>query len=326
MKTTLIVVTVVICAVVAGVASNASRIEGETAVRVAAVLQKVSAAQAKIRQAEERIAAAEGEQAETQSVLAGWQKTKATNDNSAPRLQAAPAISAAELEKKLVEARQQGERPATQRLQLEERRAGLRPDYRQFFEKLRLSPAQIERFVEINLKRFAADMDISALVKQGVVAGSDPAVATLRADVKAEQDTAYRELLGESGFQQLEEEWRTEVAKGLVKGFAGMAVLEGVPFTAAQLQQLVQIVANADSSYRAGGRVSYSMATIDWDLVDAQVRPLMSEAQWVLFNNSANLWAGYNWAYSRCRSAIEKAAQADTAALKVAQAAKPPGG
>lgn len=90
---------------------------------------------------------------------------------------------------------------------------------------------------------------------------------------------ARRALVGESGFRRWQEYNRTAVARNMISGFAGVAVMAGKPLTSQQLEQLVQVIANGSSSYRSGQSVALPLKSIDWDFVDAQARPLMTDAQ-----------------------------------------------
>lgn len=95
--------------------------------------------------------------------------------------------------------------------------------------------------------------------------------------------------------------------------------MAGSPYTPPQLEQFVQIIANSDSRFLGGQDVQWH--TIDWDIADAKLRPLMSDAQWTLFKTTDS---GWNQHYSRSFGAQEKATRADAAA-KTAKSAKPSG-
>ncbi len=320
MKTIFTLGAAVLVVVAVGTAWHASRLAHEADDALAVVTGKAASAEAEIHRAERRLAQAESARAELQTALARWQKTNPAGPSPVLSRSVTTAVSAEELERKLADARQQGQSAAAQQFGLEEYRAGLVPGYRQFFEKLGLSPAQIDRFVGIAMKGKESGRDLSALIKQGIVAENDPVVEKMKADIKTEMHSAYRDLLGESGFQQFQEFARTGIAKDMVKGYAGMALIAGAPVTAAQIEQLAQIVAHADSS--GGSANSYTSATIDWDLVDAQARPILSDEQWAVFR-SCYCDVGFRWAASRSASAIAKAVQAD-AASKAAQMTKSP--
>lgn len=73
------------------------------------------------------------------------------------------------------------------------------------------------------------------------------------------------------------------------------------------------VVANGCSDYRSGKPVNWRLSTFDWDMVDAQVRPLMSESQWNLFTTVA-AHPGWDRSSSRVQGAMAKALQAEAAA------------
>jgi hypothetical protein len=274
------------------------------------VVHEATATEAAIHVAEARLEAAVQQRGTLRAELAGAKATAVTAARVQP---AAPTLSLEELQQKILASRAT-DRPPEQLRDLAMNRAGLMPTYQSFFAARGLSPGQIERFIAISQNRFAANQDVSALVSQGVVAADDPGVEKLRAQIKSEHDAAYRELLGEAGFGELQEIWRLEVARGLVTGFAGMATIYGAALARGQLEQLVRAVASADSGYQAGGRVSSSLDTIDWDQVDAEARPLLTDAQWEIFKNmGAPL--GYSWSQSRAFWAITKAKRSEAASL-----------
>jgi len=318
MKKSLIIVIGVIFAGAAGVAWNVARGTREADAAFAAVAQKEAWTNAQIRLTEKRLDAAESEAARLRAVLAGLQEGKAPGPAVPPLRPTPTSISEQELAKKLAEFHEQVSKPIGQVQRLAQQGAKTASVYRPLFGTLRLSPAQTEKFIEIDLKSFEHSMDLEAVVGQGIVSRKDPVIAKLKAEAKAEEDASYRELLGEDSYQRLQEYRRGSVAWDLIQEFAAAAVMAGAPFTAPQLEQVVQVVANASSSYRSGQAVE--LDGIDWDIVDAQVRELMSSAQWEFFKMEK-----YNRGYSQFLGAIRKAVQADMAS-KVAPPAKAPGG
>ncbi|MBI5768040.1 MAG: hypothetical protein HZA93_09610 [Verrucomicrobia bacterium] len=302
MKTTLLTASCLALGVAVAFAWSARRADIAADAELASVAQQAATTTAAIQRLETQLAATEKETGDLRSTLA---RTGAAG--KAPRTAATP-VSLAELEQKIAASRSTAPTPAGQLLGLDVRRADVKAANQQFFVKRGLSPDQIDRFLAIDRRRHEADMDVSALVKQGVVAEDDPVVVKLKADTKSEREAAFRELLGEEGFKELQEHWRLLAATEMMKGFAGMAAIYGGALTRTQLDQLVQIVAEADSTYRAGGSVNF--LGVDWDRFDARARPLLNDTQWAILQN---LGSGmpWNWAYSRAQHAINKAVLAD---------------
>jgi hypothetical protein len=294
-----------------GIAWDVARDAHGMQAECARLTRKATAVAAELKAAEARLAKAEHEAAAARSQVEQI-KTADHSSKVATTRRVPPPLSAQELDKMRLESREKSKDTLQQLRDLANTRKYHAAVDRHLFDTLRLSPAQREKFLAIAEQRAAASMDISALVKQGLVAAEDSTVEKFKAAAKAEQDAAYRELLGADGFQQLQEHWRTEVARGLVLNLAAAAVNSGTPFAAPQLEQFVQIVANADSGYRGGGRVSADR--IDWDLVHAQLRPLMTDAQWAVSQTGGSSNIGYQWSYGPLKWEIAKALKADAAA------------
>jgi hypothetical protein len=315
----------VFCVGAAGVVWNVARSTRETKFALAAIAQQEVAANAKMRRAVDRAIAAEREEASLRAVLTGLQSASAVNPAKPPSPQATSAASAQAVMKKLAEEREHASRPVAQLWELAGQRSKFTLANLPFFDRLKLSPTQVEQCVEIELKRFQTSLDMKPLFNQGLLAGrDDPIAAKLSGDARAEAEAAYRELLGESGYQQFQEFRRTDVARTIVGGIAGVAVVSGAPYTRPQIDQLVQAIADSDSRYLGGQDVQWH--TVDWNIADAKLRPLMTDAQWTLFKTADG---GWNQHYSRSFCAQENATRAEGAPIKAAQAAltaKHPGG
>jgi len=302
MKTTLVTLSCLALSVAVSFAWSARRADVAADAELAAVAQQAATTTTAIQRLETQLVTREKENGDLRSTLA-----RVAAAGKAPRPVAAPVLLA-ELEQRIAASRSTAPAPANQLLGMAARRADVRSMHQQFFAKRGLSPEQIDRFLAIDRRRFEADMDVSALVKQGVVAEDDPVVVKLKTDTKSEQDAAFRELLGDEGFMELQEQRRMTAATEMMKGFAGMAAIYGAALDRAQLNRLVQIVAEADNTYRAGGSVNF--AGVDWERVDALARPLLDDAQWAILQNLGS-GMSYNWAYSRAEHAINKATLAD---------------
>ena len=320
MKTTAVVGVAIIFTLAGVVTWNVGRAANKAGIARVAIAHEAAVAARRTRLAEQRLATTQREEAHLRAVLAGVEKTKTAEEVVPPAKPPPASISEQALENKLAESRERARNPRGQILELARSRAGYYTVYGTFFRKEGLSQEQIERFIDIRIKNLEVDFDLDAIVRQGLVSSKDPAVAKFKADARAEADAASREVLGDAGYQRLLERRKQSpmIAQHLVGKVAADAVLAGAPFNASQLEHFVQIVANSSSSYRNGQSVEYG--DIDWDLVDTQVRPLMSEAQWTLFKTSSSP-GSYSVSYSRFLATIAKAAQAD-AAGKAATAAR----
>jgi len=146
--------------------------------------------------------------------------------------------------------------------------------YAQLFQKLGLTPAQIDRFEDIVAEHQLRLHEITEGAKAAGAANSDPDVAKLQSDENRRFDAAAATVLGEQGNQQLQEFQRTEMPRYWVGQLAGN-VYDSQPLSAEQSEQLVQILANQSESYRKGG----SAGSIDWNGALAQAPNVLSPAQ-----------------------------------------------
>lgn len=106
-----------------------------------------------------------------------------------------------------------------------------------------------------------------------------------RADGGAAEHAVYRELLGEAGHRQFIDDQKKATPREIVGAFAAQALRAGLPFSADRLDAVVEAMAGAQIPKTGWRRADGRFATlqfdpIDWDVADARVRPLLSEAEW----------------------------------------------
>ncbi|ACB76070.1 hypothetical protein [Opitutus terrae] len=238
---------------------------------------RISAA---IAAAEQRRAAAESEAAAQQN------RREALEHANAPKPPTEPKPGSFDPVVHYRKMRERERDPKVQAVRLAALQAGDRVNYGTLFRRLGLSPEQIDKFSRIMLRRREQVWDLHDVLDEAAAQGpvakeTQAAVAKLRAEAKAECESAQRELLGELGYRELREYERSLPARTTVSDIAGAAVLAGSPFSVQQAEQLTAIVANASSDYREG-RVA-SDRTIDWTAADAQARGVLSAEQWEFF-------------------------------------------
>lgn len=167
MKKTLVIALGVICAGASAVAWNATRATRTAKASLAAVTQQEVAAIAEIRLLEERAVAAEREEANLRSVHAGLPQPRAVDSTNPPSKVVASAVDAQALMKKVAEEREHASRPIGQLRELASQRKLTAITYLSLFNSLGLSPAQIERFIAIELKRFETSLDMKSAYGAG---------------------------------------------------------------------------------------------------------------------------------------------------------------
>lgn len=217
---------------------------------------------------------------------------------------------------KLAEVREKTKQAKSEVADFASQRAWIVTTYQPLFTALGWSPEQCERFIEIGMKRYERMTDLGALKKERLIADTDPVVEKFQDLVWAEEDAAYRELFGPADHQRFMEYNRTATARNIITAHAAAAVLAGVPFTPTQLEQFVQITAASYTQPHNDRHVYFwwQYDPIDWDKADAQLRPLMSAAQWEVFLTYAPD-NGPSRAASKFQKIFETAAAANRAAL-----------
>lgn len=314
MKTTIVIVTAAIITWAGCFAWKAGTAASDANRGRAAIARRAASAREDVQVAERRAEAAEKDRVHWRSTVEA-----AHAGNAAPALAAEPGLPAAE--KILRNWQEQTRNPYVHFRWVAQQRLSLAGS-ESFLRELGLSAPQVEKFNQISIDGAEKLRDLRALTDGGLFPDHDPVIEKLKSQTQSETDAALRELLGDGRYARWQEYQRADVARDIVKGFAAAALMAAVPVAAPELRQLVQIHAAANSGYRSGEAVA--PASIDWRRVDAQVRPLLSEAQWKVYATS-NFPAGSTRTYSQVLVAVAKAAQTDAAA-KTVEVAKPPGG
>lgn len=279
-----------------------------------ALTPKRASATAEIRRWEERLATSETERTRLQARTNEAKKTPALPmAASSPKPVAAPST----LMETLMED------PRLQTMFLTSQRASLATRYGPLFRQLMLTPEQRTRFEEIMIRRTAHEMDLRAAAQAQGLAPNSPALAALRQEAQDEAVAAQLQLLGPAGLEQWRQYDRADGVRATVQSLAGAAVLEAMPLTAQQAEQLTQILANASGKYRAGEKADPS--DIDWSVVDRKAAAVLSEGQLKLFQQVEPIGGGASRFGARLNDTFAKAVKADRANDR-APASPPPGG
>ena len=333
MKTLLFATSIVVLAGATGLAWQASRGEQDAVRSMDRVAAEATRAREAAKRAELRLAEAGKVAGELRGQLAtlphapgpgpasvGTATATAVALPTVGNLSTPEAVAA-----KLAEVREQTRQAKSEVADFASQRAWIVTTYQPLFTALGWSPEQSEKFIEIGMKRYERTTDLGALKREKLIADTDPVVKKFQALVGAEEDAAYRELFGPADHQRFMEYNRTATARNIISAHAAAAVLAGVPFTPAQLEQFVQITAASYAQAHTDRQVysSWQHDPIDWNKADAQLRPLMSAAQWEVFLTYAPD-TGPSRAASKFSKLFETAAAAEKAAM-AAQTTKSPG-
>ena len=327
MKRTLILIAGVVFASALGLAWVASRSIRESEVARAEIAKKRLRVETELQAAKARLTAAKQTEADLRSALAEFERANAPKAAKAQDVSPKPMAEDLAQFVKWVEARharrlEENKETATYSRFYAYTRLAAAMMNATFFKAQGLSPAQVEKFLDLQIKREADKRDLQALIDEGLVAQGDPVIAQFKQQKLAEYEVSMRDLLGgDAAMKELTEYERTAwQARYILGGIAGTAAVAGAPFTNTQLEQLVTIVANASPNYQRGKWVDDG--DIDWNVVDAQARAVLTDAQFTVFTK----YNGPDFMGSRGRSVRNVAWAKAEAKDKAAQnPATPPG-
>jgi hypothetical protein len=149
--------------------------------------------------------------------------------------------------------------------------------YARLFKVLGLSMQQIAEFEDLATNHELAVHDISEAARTNGVAVTDPAVAQLLGQEAAEYGSREKDLVGDDGYQQLEDDTRTSEPRGWVNALAGN-LYSSEPLSATQQDRLVQFLASQSPAYQAGSNADTKQIQ-NWDAVFSQAEGELTPAQ-----------------------------------------------
>jgi hypothetical protein len=186
--------------------------------------------------------------------------------------------------------------------------------YGTLFQELGLTPEQISKCEDNLIMRQGIYMDVADALRAQGLPQSSPSAQELENQLMAGYKSAQTELLGESGFSQLNAydqdfQWKTMVAD-----YAGAATVAGITLTSAQMQQLSAAAVQASQS--PGARQIEDLGKTYWAGVDMQAASFLTPAQLDLLKSGEFIGpfgAGSRF-QSRLNDLITLGDQADSAA------------
>ena len=211
--------------------------------------------------------------------------------------------------------------PVVQKLMLAARRAELASRYAPFFRLRGMLSAQIDAFLDTELKAQADSEDLMAVMRAQGLSLGDPTTGKLRDEIGARHLPAQRELLGEVGFREWQEFESTMGTRMTVSQWAGEATMAGIAITPQQAEQLIQTIASAR---REEGK-ERGIRETNWERVEGEARFIFSPAQLEFFAARMRLGA-LGEKVGKLQHDAEEAEEARKAEAKIAPAAKAPGG
>jgi len=154
-------------------------------------------------------------------------------------------------------------------------RARINSTYGPLFKSLNLTPAQIDRFQELMMRRYVQ-----------TTRGSNGLAAVFRPGPDAIDGTntgdGLRELLGQSGWKTYVDYSHTTDARDLTIGVAGELWTSGSPLSPDQSEQLVQLLKQTSTGYRGSGLLSQNFVpipTYDWAELNEKAQQFLTPPQ-----------------------------------------------
>lgn len=165
--------------------------------------------------------------------------------------------------------------------------AKLGSTYGAFYRQMLLTPAQIEEFERLMGATLARGYDVwSATWSMGVQPGDPTYAAVMQkhtADTTAKITEWLQSNLGPAGLAKLQDYNRLKPVAEVVRSLAAESYDTASPLTAAQGDQLAQVLANGSVAYQRGGTVN--LAEIDWNAAAAQAATFLAPEQMKSFTS-----------------------------------------
>ncbi len=155
-------------------------------------------------------------------------------------------------------------------------RNDLDDSYGALFRQWKLSPEKIEKLTGLMIRDAENALDLRGAAGAHGVDIYGPGAVTMRERQFAELLAAEQALLAPEEYQALQRLQRINAVRSGVDELSA-AALFSAPFTATQIEQLTQTLAEASRTYQSGGAASWD--AIDWDRALARAASFLSEPQ-----------------------------------------------
>jgi hypothetical protein len=126
-----------------------------------------------------------------------------------------------------------------------------------------MSDVQAKVFESLMREADARDLDIKSAMRVEGLSEVDPSIATLRKQAEDELHDGQRALLGDAGFQHLQQYERMIPVSSFLGSLVATMSYAGVPLVEADANRLTPIIANATWTYQAGGQAFPTAVEID---------------------------------------------------------------
>ena len=156
-------------------------------------------------------------------------------------------------------------------------RASLAVEFRPLYRSLKLTPEQIVKFESLMAGHQEEVMDTVTTASSQGLGSDDATIVAVLLQENEEFRTSQMALLGDAGYQQLQQFIRAMPMQGIVHDVADAVALSSSPLTGQEADQLSRILANSNSRFQNGR--SADPAAINWSLVLTQAQSVLSKPQ-----------------------------------------------
>ena len=180
--------------------------------------------------------------------------------------------------------------PIAERAEGRQRKAQMHRRYDPFLLQQRgLSPAQADRFVELEILQEQARQDLQASVEQAGLSGDANGVEALRSKLYAPISKEMREILGTDGYAAYHDfEKMSYYRDAYVEPMLAWLQSANASLSPDQVETLVRVVAANDHPRRLKPTDIGSESQVDWDSVVAQASATLTPAQMTVVQVYAN--------------------------------------
>ena len=276
-------VTLAVFALALGFAWHSHAVAQSARARLSSIAAQSVKLDADLAAFRERVARLRPDEAE---LRAGPKPMQAVQTNAAPEPAAEPKAATRPDTAASLEAN-----PGLRALFRKSFQAELALRYRPFYDAARISPEQIRKFEQLMTEAEEVKMDFQTTARAQGFTTSDPALETLRAQGGAELKAAQTEVLGENGYQQLQQFRRIEPLEVAVNDLATLVARSPTPLSTAQAEQLLTTMADASSRYQSGDRAD--LATVDWSQTLVRAQTFLAPDQFTVFKTNVQLQQVY---------------------------------
>jgi hypothetical protein len=196
--------------------------------------------------------------------------------------------------------------PALSALFQQSFRSNLGLRFRPFYSSAQLSPEQISKFEELMTEAEQDKLDLNASAKAQGLAAGDPALKKMWQQNDEKLRSAQKEILGETGYQELQRYNRQEPLLSFTTMFALLTSETSTPFTSSQSGKLLNALSTASPSYQNGGNAD--LTTIDIPSALAQAKQVLSPNQYAALETNFSgleLWKLKEQYYQQKKSAAK---------------------